>query len=96
MSHLLVMQIFQAICYLRDLQKTFISHESNRIPHVPVLTYQSMSIQLHIIVIRLDKVHDRPPFHPRGHHPKRSRVLERLSIDTDEGKDVWVFELAPY
>jgi hypothetical protein len=50
-----------------------------------------MWIQLHIIVIRLDKIHDCPPLHPRRDHPELTGVLESLSVDVEVWEDVRVY-----
>jgi hypothetical protein len=50
-----------------------------------------MWIQLHIIVIQLDEIHNRPSFLPRTNHPERSRVLERLFVNVEKWEDVRVY-----
>jgi hypothetical protein len=53
-----------------------------------------MWFQLHIIVIQLDEIHNRPSFLPRTDHPERSRVIERLFVDVEKWEDVRVYQSA--
>jgi hypothetical protein len=55
-----------------------------------ILTYKSFGIICRLVVVGVNVLEQRPVCHPWGDHAQELLVQERLGVDADKGKDIWM------